>query len=106
MVRESLDNLIQLIEQYFQEEVWNNKPPLKDVDLQLVLLTFKIIKVRDNIDNQEDKVTPINDLLKYMATNFRTLTMSEEEALEFLNGSEPTRDIIITIFKKLDELSH
>ena len=41
-----------------------------------------------------------------MATNFRTLTMSEEEALEFLNGSEKTRNIIITIFKKLDELSH
>ena len=106
MVKESLDNLIQLIEQYFQEEVWNNKPPLKDVGLQLVLLTFKIIKVRDNIDNQEDKVTPINDLLKYMATNFRTLTMSKEEALEFLNGSEKTREIIITIFKKLDELNH
>lgn len=105
-MKESLDSLIKLIEQYFQEEVWNKPPPLKDIDLQLALLTFKIIEVRDNIEMQEDKTILINELLKYMVTNFRTLTMSKEKALEFLNGSEPTRKVIINVYKKLEKLTH
>lgn len=38
-----------------------------------------------------------------MATNFKTITRSKEEALEFLNGNEPTREDIINIFKELDK---
>ena len=46
-----LKELIQLIEDHFDKEVWYSKSPLKEIDYQLALLSLKMGNIKKNIRN-------------------------------------------------------
>ncbi len=47
-----LNKLIRLIEEHFGNCIWKSKLPLKEIDFQLIVLSQKIINLRNNLDEK------------------------------------------------------
>ena len=103
-MRSSLDNIIKMIENYFKDEVWQSSPPLKEHDFQLIILTFKIINLRDTVERINDINATINELLMYMIVTFKIPSLKEDHNIIWLQDSKVTRKLIIKVYKELSKL--
>lgn len=102
MMKRKLKELIQLIEDHFDREVWYSKPPLKEIDYQLALLSLKMGSIRKNITT--GTITDINkeiiDLKEYIQQVFN-IPSNEEELCSWLKIDEIRHKIVLNIYKRL-----
>lgn len=97
-----LKELIQLIEDHFDKEVWYSKSPLKEIDYQLALLSLKMGNIKKNIRNGTitDIDKEIIDLKKYIQQVFNIPT-NEEELCSWLEIDKIRHKIVLEIYKRL-----
>lgn len=104
MMKDSLNNIIKMIEKYFEDEVWESKPPLKEIDFELMKLAFKIINLRDKLEMIKNINYSINKILMDMITTFKIPSLKEDYNINWLKDSKSTRKIIIKVYKELSKL--
>lgn len=100
MVNE-LNNLVSMIETHFKECIWQFAPPIKEIDFQLVLLSQKIIDLRNNLDNVEDVDKAIADTMSWIETTFHIPLINEEV---WINKNKTRHQLIWDIYSKLSNL--
>ena len=102
MMKCKLKELIQLIEDHFDREVWYSKPPLKEIDYQLALLSLKMGIIRKNII--DGTITDINkeiiDLKEYIQQAFNIPT-NEDKLCSWLKIDEIRNKIVLDIYIRL-----
>ena len=65
-----LNKLIRLIEKHFGNCIWNSKLPLKEIDFQLIVLSQKIINLRNNLDEKNLNLA-ISEIITLMKGAFK-----------------------------------
>lgn len=99
---EQLDSLIQMIENHFNKMIWNNLQPFKNLDYQLILLSQKIVEVKNEI-NSANVDNLINQLMKYIEQEFK-FTLCEETIEAESKRDEVRHKLILEINSKLLQL--
>lgn len=101
-MKRKLKELIQIIEDHFDKEVWYSKPPLKENDYQLALLSLKMGRIRKNItaENIQDINKEIIELKEYIKQVFN-IPNNEEELCSWIKQDEIRHKIVLDIYKRL-----
>ncbi len=100
MVNE-LNELIRLIEEHFENCIWHNRPPIKEVDFQLIVLSQKIINLRNNLDEMEDIDLAISEIMTFMEGTFKIPLLADNS---WFNQNRIRRRLIIEVYNKLSNL--
>lgn len=96
-----LNNIIKLIEEHFQNCVWYSRPPIKELDYGLLLLSQKIIDFRNRLDEVEDVDYSISEIMSYMESTF-SIPMIDID--DWVQQNRIRRQLIIDIYNKLSNL--
>ncbi len=96
-----LNNLVKLIEEHFEHCLWNKRPPIKEVDFQLVVLSQKLIELRDNISDIKDIDKSISDLMTFMESTFHIPMI---DYTEWLKVNPERHQLVLNIYIKLSNL--
>lgn len=96
-----LNNIIKLIEEHFQNCVWCSRPPVKELDFQLLLLSQKIIDFRNRLDEVEDVDYSISEIMSYMESTFSIPMVNIDD---WIQQNRIRRQLIIDIYNKLSNL--
>lgn len=99
-MEEELNNLVKLIEQYFVDHLWNFAPPISDIDFKLVILSQKIIELRNNLDNINNIDLSISQLMSYMEKIFSIPLLKEKEWVKKNNRN----NLVYNIYCRLSNL--
>lgn len=101
-MRRKLWELIQLIEDYFIEEVWYTKPPIKEDDLKLAVLVQKMNAIRTHIklNTIENTNKEIANLKLHIQQEFK-IPLNEDELYIWLKQEEARHKVILEIYKRL-----
>lgn len=101
-MRRKLWELIQLIEDYFVEEVWYTKPPIKEDDLKLAVLVQKMnaIRVHMKLNTIEDINKEIASLKSHIQQEFK-IPLNVEDLNVWLKQEEIRHKVVLEIYKRL-----
>jgi len=100
MVKE-LNEIIKSIEVYFTNCIWTSRPPIKEVDFQLVVLSQKLIELRDNLVNTKDIDKSISDVMTFMESTFHIPLL---DYTEWLKVNYVRHRLVLNIYTKLSNL--
>lgn len=99
-MKTELDEIISLIEDHFQKCIWNSRPPIKDVDFHLIILSQKIVKLRDNLNriklNEVDK--EIKKIMTFMEETFDVPMLDEDYK------NKIRRNLLLKVYDELSNL--
>ena len=101
-MRCNLRDLNQKIEKYFKEYVWMTKPPMKEADMKLALLSYKMYDTNDYLTNCDDEeyVEAIDELKSYICKEFN-IPPTEDELKEWLKEDSIRHSLIIDLYNHL-----
>ena len=97
-MEEKLTLLAQMIEDYFNKEVWNLEPPIDEIDLKLVLLATRIYSIRHRLNQIENVELELTELKSYMEQEFN---IPLEELNDWVNIDKKRYKVIIDIYRQL-----
>lgn len=96
-----LNELIRLIEEHFKNCIWNSRPPLKEIDFQLIILSQKIINLRNNLDKIKDVDLAISEIMTFLEGTFKIPLLIDSN---WFNQNKVRRQLIIDVYNKLSNL--
>ena len=96
-----LNELIRLIEEHFKYCIWNSRPPLKEIDFQLIILSQKIINLRNNLDKIKDVDLAISEIMTFLEGTFKIPLLIDSN---WFNQNKVRRQLIIDVYNKLSNL--
>lgn len=102
-MQEKLNDIAQMIEDYFTEEVWHLPPPIKEIDYKLSLLAHKIYKLRDNIKEVNDLDKEISNIMTHIELEFK-VPMLGANIPKWLEEDRIRHDIILKVYNQLSNL--
>ena len=97
---DKLTALAQIIEDYFDKEVWHSQPPIHETDLKLVLLATRIYSIRRKLKHIENVELELAELKEYMKQEFK-IPLTEEELNTWLSKDAKRRKVVIDIYRQL-----
>lgn len=99
-MEDELNNLVKLIEQYFVDHLWNFAPPISDIDFKLVILSQKIIELRNNLGNIKNFDISISQIMTYMEGTFNIPLLQEKDWIK----KNSRNNLVYTIYCRLSNL--
>jgi hypothetical protein len=100
-MQEKLNNILNIIEEHFNNYVWKSTEPFKDIDFKLLLLAIKIIELKNN--NIEDTNREMSELMLYMEIDFN-IPLFKKDIDSWLKQNEIRHRVVINIYKMLSDL--
>lgn len=98
-----LNEVIELIEEYLKQYVWDSKPPMNDLDYQLIVLGVNIAKLKRRLDVVKKPDWTISQFMHFIELAFH-IPLLEKHLEEWL-GEDPIRNkLVLTIYRKLSAL--
>lgn len=95
-----LNDLVMKIENHFKECIWQFAPPIKEIDFNLVLLSQKIIDLRNNLGNVKNVDKAISDVMSWMEGVFRVPLIEEDKWIK----QNKRNELVYTIYCGLSNL--
>lgn len=95
-----LNDLVAKIETHFKECIWNSVPPIKEIDFNLVLLSQKIIDLRNNLNNIKNFDKVISDIMSWMEEIFHIPLIEEGNWMK----QNKRNELVYTLYCKLSNL--
>ena len=96
-----LNDLVVKIENHFKECIWQFAPPIQEIDFNFVLLSQKIIDLRNNLDNVKDVDIAISYIMTWMESVFHIPLINEKE---WINKNRTRHQLIWDIYSNLSNL--
>lgn len=100
-MQEKLNNILNIIEEHFNNYVWKSTEPFKDIDFKLLLLASKIIELKNN--NIEDTNREMSELMLYMEIDFN-IPLFKKDIDSWLKQNEVRHRVVINVYKMLSDL--
>ncbi len=100
-MKEELNNIIRTIEDHFKTCLWDKRPPIKEIDFQLVVLSQRIIELRDDLNNIKDVDKAISNIMTFMEGTFHIPML---DYAEWLKQNEIRHQLVLDIYNKLSNL--
>ena len=98
-----LNEVIELIEEYLKQYVWDSKPPMNDLDYQLIVLGVNIAKLKRRLDVVKEPDWTISQFMHFMELAFH-IPLFEKHLEEWLNEDPIRNKLVLTIYRKLSAL--
>lgn len=99
-MEQKLKDLLQVIDNHFNKEVWHSEPPLKEIDSKLLDLALKIIYIRKHLSSIKDIHKELEHLKVYIQQEFK-VPLVEQEIQIWLKEDEIRHQVVLDIFKLL-----
>lgn len=99
-MEQKLKELLQVIDDHFNKEVWHSDPPLKEIDSKLLDLALKIIYIRKHLDSIKDIDKELEHLKVYIQQEFK-VPLLEKEIQVWLKKDEIRHKVVLDVLKQL-----
>ena len=98
-----LNEVIELIEEYLKQYVWDSKPPMNDLDYQLIVLGVNITKLKRIFDVVKEPNCIISQFMYFMELSFH-IPLLENHLEEWLSEDPVRNQLVLTVYRKLSAL--
>lgn len=94
-MKEQLEQILEIIENYLKREVWMSTPPLSEIDYKIIMLGIEILKQKDNCENIKNNEVITDILLNYIKEEFDVPTN------KFLNIYNDKYSVVEEVYNSL-----
>lgn len=98
-----LNEVIELIEEYLKQYVWDSKPPMNDLDYQLIVLGVNIAKLKRRLDVVKEPDWAISQFMHFMELAFH-IPLLENHLEEWLSEDPVRNQLVLAVYRKLSAL--